>query len=1109
MVALAVATAVGGALSGPWFFWAGQPPSRGDARPSLVPAVAGWVDREELAEVVSALTAADSGAGAATTGLVGSGGSGKTTLAAKACQDRRVRRRFRGGIVWLTVGRDTDDLGLAARISEVIAASGGDSGVAFTSPEQAVQALGTTLSRRGRTLLVADDVWTAAQLEPFAAAGRPWRLLVTTRRPAVLNDVEPRRIKVGAMPDPVARRLLTRDLPAMDAARERELVELTGRWPLLVNLVNRRLADETRRGADIAIAAKAAAARLREAGPAVFDIQDSGQRHTAVAATVDYSLDALDPQDRDRFFELGALAEDVAIPLAAAELLWRGTAGLDTAKSASLCDLLDGLSLLALAWAGATQVLIIPDVIRDYALSCLGPARITAAHAALVSAARRILPAAERGVPAWWRLPDTPESGYLWTHLTYHLKAAALTDELDQVCGDLRFISARLLRFGPAAVEADLVRSDSPTVGRLRRAIAQNAHLLGPAKPPGASITTLTSRLGGIPELAPQLPALRSALRAWTAWPAWPPPDQPSDALIRVITGHTRWVYAVAISPDGEWLATAGWDGTARTWNADGTPRATLTGHTGLVRAVAISPDGEWLATASSDGTARTWNADGTPRATLTGHTGQVYAVAISPDGEWLATASSDGTARTWNADGTPRATLTGHTGQVYAVAISPDGEWLATASSDGTARTWNADGTPRATLTGHTGHTGMVRTVAISPDGEWLATGGDDGTARTWNADGTPRATLSGHSGRVYAVAISPEGEWLATGGDDGTARTWNADGTPRVGHAGHAGPVYAVAISPDGEWLATASSDGTARTWNADGTPRATLTGHTGMVRTVAISPDGEWLATGGDDGTARTWNADGTPRATLTGHSSRVYAVAISPDGEWLATASSDGTARTWNADGTPRATLTGHSSRVYAVAISPDGEWLATASSDGTARTWNADGTPRATLTGHSNRVYAVAISPDGEWLATASSDGTARTWNADGTPRATLTGHTGMVRTVAISPDGEWLATGGDDGTARTWNADGTPRATLTGHSSRVYAVAISPDGEWLATASSDGTARIWNADGSSTSATAIRVDGGFSDCAWFAGNTDLCIVGQRGLYRFSLLPPAE
>jgi len=59
---------------------------------------------------------------------------------------------------------------------------------------------------------------------------------------------------------------------------------------------------------------------------------------------------------------------------------------------------------------------------------------------------------------------------------------------------------------------------------------------MGPAQPAAAVITTFTSRLGGIPELASQLPALRSGLHAWTAWPSWPPPDLPSDALIRVLT---------------------------------------------------------------------------------------------------------------------------------------------------------------------------------------------------------------------------------------------------------------------------------------------------------------------------------------------------------------------------------------------------------------------------------------------------------------------------------------------------------------------------------------------------------------------------------------------
>ena len=123
-VALPVAAVVSAALSGPLFFWAGQPPRRSDAWLSFVPAAAGWVDRAELAKVVSALAGGGSGAVALTTGLVGAGGFGKTTLAARACAERRVRRRFRGGIVWVTVGRDADGPGLAARIAEVIAAGG-------------------------------------------------------------------------------------------------------------------------------------------------------------------------------------------------------------------------------------------------------------------------------------------------------------------------------------------------------------------------------------------------------------------------------------------------------------------------------------------------------------------------------------------------------------------------------------------------------------------------------------------------------------------------------------------------------------------------------------------------------------------------------------------------------------------------------------------------------------------------------------------------------------------------------------------------------------------------------------------------------------------------
>lgn len=78
-------------------------------------------------------------------------------------------------------------------------------------------------------------------------------------------------------------------------------------------------------------------------------------------------------------------------------------------------------------------------------------------------------------------------------------------------------------------------------------------------------------------------------------------------------------------------------------------PSHTLTGHSAMVRAVAIAPDGTWLATGNDDGMVRIWDpVSGAQRHTLTGHTRIVNAVAIARDGTWLATAD-DGTVRIWD----------------------------------------------------------------------------------------------------------------------------------------------------------------------------------------------------------------------------------------------------------------------------------------------------------------------------------------------------------------------------------------------------------------------------------------------------------------------------
>ena len=56
-----------------------------------------------------------------TTGLYGAGGFGKTTLARMVCADRRVRRRFGGGVYLVTVGRDVRGAAaVAAKVNDVI-----------------------------------------------------------------------------------------------------------------------------------------------------------------------------------------------------------------------------------------------------------------------------------------------------------------------------------------------------------------------------------------------------------------------------------------------------------------------------------------------------------------------------------------------------------------------------------------------------------------------------------------------------------------------------------------------------------------------------------------------------------------------------------------------------------------------------------------------------------------------------------------------------------------------------------------------------------------------------------------------------------------------------
>ena len=213
----------------------------------------------------------------------------------------------------------------------------------------------------------------------------------------------------------------------------------------------------------------------------------------------------------------------------------------------------------------------------------------------------------------------------------------------------------------------------------------------------------------------------------------WNIPEQQHVATLEHIPsdgGGASIVTSVAFSPDGNTLVTAGYQ-SVKFWNvSDWTETATLQ-HDNWVWTVAFSRDGRYLATDDGEGTTvKVWDIQRKQiAATLEGHTSDINFVKFSPDRRTLASTSWGGEIKLWSVSNwEPLGTL--HA-KVAAIDFSPDGKVLVSAGL-GEVVLWSVDiGEKIVRLPGHTG---WIRGVAFSSDGTSLASGGEGGKVRAQN---------------------------------------------------------------------------------------------------------------------------------------------------------------------------------------------------------------------------------------------------------------------------------------------------------------------------------------------------------------------------------------
>jgi WD40 repeat protein/serine/threonine protein kinase len=548
-------------------------------------------------------------------------------------------------------------------------------------------------------------------------------------------------------------------------------------------------------------------------------------------------------------------------------------------------------------------------------------------------------------------------------------------------------------------------------------------------------------------------------------------------------------VFAVAFSPDGGMLASAGWGGVVRLWETrTGRKRSDLKLVTGNpVYAMIFTPDGRTVATGNWDGMVRLWDSvTGQLRATLRGQNGWVRCLAVSPDGNLLACGGDDGIVKLFDLATSNERLRFYQNDVVVALAFSPDGTTLASGSPWGShtnlVKLWDVSrGLPAPKLEIAT----PAWTLGFSPDGKVLATARWT-DVQLWDpATGQLRATLKGPLAFTTCLTWLPHGESLVSAGLDRTVRRWrlyppkdSAAENDIIGE--HLDSVLSLAVSQDGKMLASSANDGSIRLWNLEpsGDEGKTElvsqfqfgTGQTNVdLSSLAFSPDGNTLFGVMRHGTAARNMVSGQINIELAGASGRG---ALSPDGSLLATGGRDGMVRLWDLpSGRLLASVHAHAhtSGVSDIAFSPDGRMLATCClEDPVLKMWNPAAALELlwTLDTASAGVSALVFSPDAKTLAAIKRHHAMMlTDSATGELNYSFSVVSGYseVYSIMFSPNGKLLATGSDSATVKLWDVDTRSlRYTLKGHVATIRSLVFSHDGGTLVTAGDDLMVRFWD-----------------------------------------------
>ncbi len=136
------------------------------------------------------------------------------------CHDEDVQAAFDDGILWVTLGEQPDVLG---GLTKLYATLTGER-MAFIDVEDAAKELAEKLADKD-CLIVIDDVWNGAHLQPFLRGGERCARLITTRDVGIAVGAKAAMTDVDEMTASESIQLLSNEITGLERSRTERMAQ--------------------------------------------------------------------------------------------------------------------------------------------------------------------------------------------------------------------------------------------------------------------------------------------------------------------------------------------------------------------------------------------------------------------------------------------------------------------------------------------------------------------------------------------------------------------------------------------------------------------------------------------------------------------------------------------------------------------------------------------------------------------------------------------------------------------------------------------------------------------------------------------------------------------